>query len=149
EYFPSKQVLFQEMLVQAMDGYTTFLNVPSSPNSTVRNRVERIFRMHLTFLLENKEFLALTCSDMGTMDQELVRWMHELRRQKMDRLIEILNEGVQKGEIRPMDIELAANIIHGLLHIAVVPAFIEEKDFNPGDLAKDLSQIVFEGIGLR
>jgi len=145
EYFSSKLELFHQTFARLLNRYVE--RVTGVDRSlTVKERIAKIFEAHVCFLAENKDFALVTYSDFGGLDQELLRWMYEKRKEKIKVLTEMLEEGVRNGEFRALDTELTANALMGMMRGVVVPFIMEGREDSPLEAARQAADIFFSGV---
>lgn len=149
EYFSSKLELFQETFKKVISSYMDVVHSgtdDAAGNLRPADRLRRLFAVHLKVIFENRDFTVMTFGDIGGMDEELLRWMYEMRKEGLQRLAEIVQQGIECGDFRPVDPEITANLIVGLMKGAAGPVLIEGKDWDPQKLADATADILLTGI---
>lgn len=146
EYFPSKLILFQEMFLMVMDRYRQQLSTALEEDAPIRTRIRDMFEMHLRFVVENREFTLVTFYEIGGWDEELLAWMYDMRRQKIDYLKALYQEGVTRGEFRQGNPALAASVLASLLHGMVDPVILDNEPCEPAAWADETAEMFFAGI---
>lgn len=147
EYFPSKLNLFQETYMTVMHRYAGRLMDDTGGFESVRDRIRHMLELHLKFIMENRDLTLVTFYDLNGLDEEILDWMHEMRRIKIEQMKGIYLEGIQRGELRQTDPELAANIMAGIMQGMVGPILVENYVCDPGEWALQATDILFSGLG--
>ena len=123
-YFRDKRDLFFSVLESKLDILLEKVEKGIQKSKTVSSRIEEAIGIHLKFLEENEDFFKI----MQSFPEEFKRKLGErlkgglIERQSyyveiMDKLIQ---EGIEAGEIRPLDSRKLAVILMGMLHSLTV-----------------------------
>ncbi|MGE5405031.1 MAG: TetR/AcrR family transcriptional regulator [Candidatus Saccharibacteria bacterium] len=147
EYFSSKLELFKEMFIRVMRNYTANVGeLPEAQSTTAKEKIIWLFENHLRFIVEHRDFAVVTFGDMGGMDEELLKWMYEMRKEAIARLEALVQEGITAGEFREVDPEVMANFLGGMMRGIVIPIMMEGRGWDAEKLAREFSGILFSGI---
>lgn len=146
EYFDSKLQLFQEMLESSLQSYYETLDAGNKENMSFEERVYLLFEAHLIFCREQKQLTRIIFWDTEIFDEELKDWTIQIRREKEEKLIAIVQKGMDQGEIRDVGARLVSQVIIGSLGSIWMPITLEGWEVNPGDLAHQLTEILMNGI---
>lgn len=112
-------------------------------NSSVREKLRQVMQMHLGYLVDSKQTflkLSLEAQRLSPESQEQVQ-LH--RHAYQDMLRELIEEGIRRGEFRPVNALFAARSIFSLLTIAV---FTTRPTGTPEEMLEQALGILFEGI---
>lgn len=147
EYFDSKLELFQQMCSAALGDY--FARFDSlGPAATATERLRRTVETHLEVISGNLAFARVIMDEGLGMDEELRAWMYAQRQAKVERLRALFEEGVRAGEFRPVDPELAAQVVTGTLVAVIMPAVIGGQPLQLQGLADRLMDLLLHGLAL-
>jgi AcrR family transcriptional regulator len=146
EYFDSKLQLFQEMLESSLQSYYETLDAGNKENMSFEERVYLLFEAHLIFCREQKQLTRIIFWDTEIFDEELKDWTIKIRKEKEEKLIAIVQEGINRGEIRDVGARLVSQIIIGSLGSIWVPITLEGWEVDPAHLARQLTEILMNGI---
>lgn len=146
EYFTSKSHLFQEIMAASVNTYYESLDAIDLNSLTVRERIQILLTGHLRFCIENKELTRIVFWDVDIMDEELKEWGNNMRKEKQLRMIELINQGITRGEIRELDPQLLTLLIMGTFASYWAPIAIDELVIDPAAIAQQITDIVFNGI---
>ncbi|MGI5912540.1 MAG: TetR/AcrR family transcriptional regulator [Syntrophomonadaceae bacterium] len=146
EYFDSKLQLFQEILERSLGKYYESLDINRQEPIGFAERMYILFQSHIKFCYENKELTRIVFWDMENFDEELKDWGYKIRKEKEERLINIVTESIRQGELRDVNPQLLTQMIMGSLGSLWVPITIEGWNINPGTLAQQLIDMLMNGI---
>lgn len=146
EYFSGKTHLFQEIMEASISAYYESLELADIESLTVKERFQILLTGHLRFCIENKELTKIVFWDMEVMDVGLKEWGNNMRKEKQLRLEELINQGINKGEIRRLDTQLLALLIQGFFASLWAPITIDGRAIDPEAESKKIIDIMFNGI---
>lgn len=147
EYFDSKLQLFQEMLESSLQSYYESVDAGNKKDMSFQERIYLLFEAHLIFCREQKELTRIIFWDAEIFDEELKDWTFQMRKEKEEKLIAIVQEGINRGEIRnDVGARLVSQVIIGSLGSIWVPITLEGWEVDPGVLASQLTEILINGI---
>lgn len=149
EYFSSKRQLFQEMLVQVSERNLEGLKAAISGPGSVAERLEGLIRANLSFLRAHREMAQILLTDYPPVGEEVRQWFFRRRQELLEAISRLLGEGTERGEIRPLDANLAAEVVLGAV-AAVSSRVICGPEAGPVEhLAGEVSEILLRGLGGR
>ncbi|NLB52586.1 MAG: TetR/AcrR family transcriptional regulator [Syntrophomonadaceae bacterium] len=148
EYFTSKTHLFQEIIAASVNTYYESLATIDMDALTLRERIQILLTGHLRFCIENKDLTRIVFWDVEIMDEELKEWGNNLRKEKQLRMKEIIDQGITRGEIRNVDSELLTLLVIGSFASFWAPITIDALVIDPEETAKQITDIIFNGIKL-
>lgn len=146
EYFSSKLQLFQEVMNSGLEEYYHTLSTADLAMSSFEERLHFMLEGHIRFCMENKQLTRIVFWDTDILDEELKEWGYSMRKEKEDRLCEIINEAIQKDELRLLDARLVTLMITGILSSIWAPITLEDWDEDPVQLAKQITDMIMHGI---
>lgn len=146
EYFASKQELYKEMFKMLLSQYTGHVVAENAERLTVEARVRYLIEMHLRYMLENWQHMPTNFGDMGGMDEELLSWMYDLRKESIERMTTMFEQGIARGELKEIDPELGANLLAGLLRGITIPLMMEGAYNEPSKVAAEVTDMLFHGM---
>ncbi len=115
EYFRSKDELFMAMVDAASRIY--FAEMVSSVKSgqTVKESLNSIFHYHLRFIEKHTDIARILLAERKMANLEFKKIMLDRRRQLERFITELVQEGIRRGEFRPLDATIVAQVIMGTL----------------------------------
>lgn len=146
EYFKSKLQLFQEMLGDGFRVYYDNFDPEMMKQMPVEERLRIIFETHVRFCRDNKDLTRILFWDTEVIDEELREWGYAQRREKEERILAIIEEGIARGELRDINPALVKIIITGSVAAMWAPITLDGWDFEPELLARQASDILMNGI---
>ena len=146
EYFASKEELYKEMFKVILNRYTEYVMVEVTPEMTVKEWVRRLLEMHLRYMLENRQHMPTDFGDLGGMDTEILGWMYDMRKKSVERLVPVFQKGIERGELKDIDLELGANLLIGMMRGVTLPLMVEGDCGKPSQVAEAMTEILFHGI---
>ena len=146
EYFDSKLQLFQAMMESSLQIYYNRIDMPKLETLTLEERLSVLFESHITFCRENKDLTRIVFWDTEIWDEDLKDWTYNLRNEKEEKLTGIIQDSIERGEIRNVDAKLLTLLIIGSLGSLWVPITLDDWDISPADMAAQLTDIIMKGI---
>ncbi|HBQ25223.1 MAG TPA: hypothetical protein DD791_02410 [Syntrophomonas sp.] len=146
EYFDSKLQLFQAMMESSLQIYYNRIDMPKLETLTLEERLSVLFESYITFCRENKDLTRIVFWDTEIWDEDLKDWTYNLRNEKEEKLTGIIQDSIERGEIRNVDAKLLTLLIIGSLGSLWVPITLDDWDISPADMAAQLTDIIMKGI---
>jgi TetR/AcrR family transcriptional regulator, cholesterol catabolism regulator len=101
-YFPSKEELLRRMYKQVIDTVQAAIERIVVEDLPVPEKLRRIIRHQVGYMVANIPLTQVFFSEIFSLPPELSRWV-KLANRAFGAVIErVVNEGVQKGELRPL-----------------------------------------------
>ncbi len=147
EYFSSKLQLFQEMLEESVKVYFGEIEFLEDDNLSFKEKLSLLLAGHIDFCKEHKEMTRIVFWDVEIIDEELKEWSNDMRKEKEDYMIGIIEDAIKKGEIKPVNPKLLTLIIGGTLGSLWAPITLDHWDVDAEELAKGLTTMVMSGVG--
>ncbi len=115
EYFRSKDELFLAIVDVASRSY--FAEIVSSVKSdqTIKESLHSIFQYHLRFIEKHTDIARILLADRKVANLDFKKKMLESRNQLERFITELVQEGIRRGEFRPLDATIVAQVIIGTL----------------------------------
>lgn len=147
EYFSSKLHLFQEMMEESVRFYTKKLINFDSDSISFSEKIFLLLEGHIQFCKEYKELTRIVFWDTEIFDEELKEWAYILRKEKENHMCEVVQMGIDKGEIKPIDPKIVTYLIAGVLGYLWAPITLEDWDVDATELAREITDVIMNGIG--
>ena len=112
----------------------------------VEQRLRIIFETHIKFCRDNKELTRLVFWDSDVFDQELREWIYTQRQEKEERVVEIIEEGMARGELRELDPMLVKVLLTGSVAAMWAPITLDCWEIAPEVLAHNVTDILMNGL---
>jgi len=147
EYFESKLKLFQAMMEDSLKAYFISLEEKGQKPVTMEQRLTKLVEAHISFCQANKELTRVVFWDPEAFDSELRDWTVSIRAEKLQRTIDLLKEGIDRGEVRSdLDIRIMSEIVLHTLGAFWYPLIVEGWNVDPGVIARHYTEIIMNGI---
>jgi len=146
EYFTSKQELYKEMFKMILGQYRAYVMAEDAAAMTIEDQLRYLLEMHLRYMMENRQHMPTNFGDMGGMDEEILSWMYDMRKESINRLTAVFQEGIDRGELKDIDPELGANLLTGMMRGITVPLLMEDTYDDPAQVATVVTDILFHGM---
>lgn len=146
EYFTSKNEIFQEMLRSMLELYQQYFEEIIDTNRPVCEQLYVIMDTHLHFLAENRAMFNFILEPHPSLDAEMQNWMLTKRSDFLDGLAKLLQAGVERGELKPVDTFLAAQIVFGTMVTLSGEVFLGKKGMNYKEVINHTLEILFKGL---
>lgn len=146
EYFNSKNEIFKEMLRYILELYQCYFAEKIDHNLCVWEQLYIIMDTHLNFLAEHKNRFNFILEPHTTLDDEIQSWLINKKAEFLDGLANILQIGIERGEIKPIDTFIGAQIIFGAMVSLSGEAFLAKKDWDSKDVINQTLKILFKGL---
>lgn len=144
EYFPSKEALFYDVMQKGFRYFFTELSNAISGEGTVYEKMVRMYERHHQIFRTETRFRDLMMNDFGKISEELQVWLIEQEQAMINQLEEIVNDGIESGELRNVHPRIAAST---MLHSLRVVYFYPLKDGETLEkLAEAQIDIFFGGV---
>jgi TetR/AcrR family fatty acid metabolism transcriptional regulator len=147
-HFKSKQDLFQNVLI---DGFLTIENEMRAivqSEMTGREKIRATVAAYLEFDQRRLNLLG-SAHDLGPVlaGTEAHARAHELVNEERARLAKLVEDAVAKGEFRPVDSRVAANVVLGAIHGLAMETVLEGRSLSVDKVADDVTSIICDGVG--
>jgi AcrR family transcriptional regulator len=110
-HIQSKSEILQTICFKVANEFLTNLDaVESSPQSTLK-KMEAVIRLHIRLMLDQYEFVYISDHEWRHLPEPYLSNFLNQRRNYRKRLGDIIEEGIAKGEIKPIDPYTAVLVI--------------------------------------
>ncbi len=148
-HFRDKESLFLAILTANLLEIEKIIQQARAEGASARERIERIFRGIFTRSPEQQAIIRLASQEAGHLSPDARSAFRELYHQKFIAQIRaILQEGVDAGELRPMDARHATWILLGMMYPYFYPSHRREMG-DPLEALDLMLTIFFEGANAR
>lgn len=149
-YFDSKEDLFFSVIEKKLGALLSKIEKGMKEPGSAWQRINTTIGVHLKFLEENRDFFKIMQSFSEQLkeklEKELKRRVVEKQSQYIKILSRLIQEAIDKREIKPLDARKLAIILMGIVHSLTV-YWISQKE--RGSLFQDASlirQVFFQGV---
>jgi AcrR family transcriptional regulator len=120
EYFTSKEDLFKQCFSYCAEFYLQSFKKHLLKPLSVKEVMQEIIDTHLDLIRDNRRRLHLLYNERPLNFQELQSWVIERRKDLLAGVVELIEGGIETGEIRPeIDAEMAGRLFLALTYIVM------------------------------
>mgnify|MGYP000005862493 CR=1 FL=1 len=128
QYFSSKEDLFRAMLIDGMERYVRILQSTVEEEDRVRDRIRVLFQTNLYLARTNSRAARVILEGLTGLGDEMHDWFLGLRENILSSLENLVREGIERGELRPVNPRHAAYLLLGVLHTLAVAGMMGETE---------------------
>jgi AcrR family transcriptional regulator len=143
DYFTSKDEILVSYFENEIQKITERAQEIARQELDISEKLRQIMQMHLEYLVDNKNFylkLTIASQTLPLGSQEKIQ---AKRHAYQDMLRALIEEGIRREELRPINPLLAARSVFNLLATAV---FTSRPTGTPEEMLEDAFDIFFKGI---
>lgn len=147
EYFPSKKDLYKEMVETTIGAYAEALAEAVANEREPRLKLLAAIRCTLTVADRNRSFARLIMEPPGGLGENLRRHMWTTRESYVRLLQGVIEEGIARGDFRPVDAHLAAVTLVGAYKSAFFQRIFGDKPLTtPEEAAQQVLDLLLAGL---
>jgi TetR/AcrR family transcriptional regulator, cholesterol catabolism regulator len=145
-HISSKAEILQEICFKTANNFMSHIEeVDATPNKTAIEKIQAILRFHIKQMLENYEEVYVSDREWKHLTDPYLSNMQTQRRAYRQRIASIIEDGIRKGEIKPIDAPTAVLI---MLHaVSGIESWHRSKKKIAGEMLEDnMVQILVDGL---
>ena len=145
-HISSKAEILQEICFKTANNFMSHIEeVDANPNKTAIEKIQEILRFHIRQMLDNYEEVYVSDREWKHLTDPYLSNMQSQRRAYRQRIASVIEEGIRKGEIKPIDAPTAVLI---MLHaVSGIESWHRSKKKIPGEMLEDnMVQILVDGL---
>lgn len=145
-HISSKAEILQEICFKVANNFMSHIEeVDATPNKTAIEKIQAILRFHIRQMVDNYEEVYVSDREWKHLTDPYLSNIQSQRRTYRQRFALVIEEGIRKGEIKPIDAPTAVLI---MLHaVSGIESWHRSKKKIPGELLEDnMVQILVEGM---
>lgn len=147
EYFSSKEQLFRQILIEGMEYFNKLIQREYRSKGTTRDKLFCLLRHYIDIGRKHRPLAKIALMETFPIDDEFRQWLRNMHRQWIKVIESIVKDGMEKGEIRPLDAALFARIFYGGAGMVLAPLASPEEDLdNVEKLAEEIMDYYLQGI---
>lgn len=146
--FPGKSELFKTIVKQGFEDIMQRTQADLHAPLPIREQILRIIRHHLDLFLESRHFSHIVFNELSNgIEQDVLDELKQLRREHLNFLAKILEEGKCEGNlIRDVDANLAAASIIGTMESTCNYCLSHPDEYSRDDLEHFVFTMITEGL---
>ncbi|MFK7747054.1 MAG: TetR/AcrR family transcriptional regulator [Kordia sp.] len=146
-HIQSKQQILSDIIIQIGEQFTEGMaEIVEEKNTTSIQKLEQIIKLHVQITMENPSKMATMNNDWMHLEEKLDYYL-QLRRNYEQSFRQILQEGIDKGELKAVNIEIILFSILSTLRSLYLWIPKKEEIIKENLLGK-LSQVLLTGVTL-
>ncbi|MFA5535731.1 MAG: TetR/AcrR family transcriptional regulator [Bacillota bacterium] len=146
EYFPSKKDVLKELLAAAIEYYFGLFPSKVAGNLKLKEKLHLMTSLHFWFFLEHRDIARVVLYEHRQITEDLEPIMVKKEQERISYVAAILEEGSSRGEIRPVDCQLAARVISGALWNMGMDLVLSPSVYDGDELINGVVDILWSGL---
>jgi AcrR family transcriptional regulator len=145
-HISSKAEILQEICFKTANNFMSQIEeVDATPNKSAIEKIQAVLRFHIRQMLDNYEEVYVSDREWKHLTDPYLSNMQTQRRAYRQRIASIIEEGIKKGEIKPIDAPTAVLI---MLHaVSGIESWHRSKKKIAGEVLEDnMVQILVDGL---
>jgi AcrR family transcriptional regulator len=145
-HISSKAEILQEICFKTANNFMSHIEeVDATPNKTAIEKIQAILRFHIKQMLDNYEEVYVSDREWKHLTDPYLSNMQSQRRAYRQRIASVIEEGIRRGEIKPIDAPTAVLI---MLHaVSGIESWHRSKKKIAGEVLEDnMVQILVDGL---
>jgi AcrR family transcriptional regulator len=130
KYFRSKEDLYFTLIDEKVEEVNRLVKSELSQKTSVVERIKKVLRLQFEFIERNRDFFRIYISERNrfewTVKDDLGKGIHEKMVTYINVLAEVMRQGIEEGEFRPLD---PVDLAHAL--VGMVNSFVFEWMIGP------------------
>lgn len=149
-YFENKEALFLATFEDSFDRYQSRVIAASESTDGFIARLQAYLRAAVAYFNENRSFYNILVVERskltGRLSDDIKEAMLQKGKEQTAHLARLLQEGVDAGVLRPLDPEVMANALLGLLRTFMFCALVERGQEIKSELADTTLDLFLHGV---
>lgn len=145
-HISSKAEILQEICFKTANNFMSQIEeVDATPNKSAIEKIQAVLRFHIRQMLDNYEEVYVSDREWKHLTDPYLSNMQTQRRAYRQRIASVIEEGIRKGEIKPIDAPTAVLI---MLHaVSGIESWHRSKKKIAGEVLEDnMVQILVDGL---
>lgn len=143
DYFPSKEEILISFVVNEVNQMTAQAEEIFAQDLSAAEKLRRILRKHLDYMLANKLLNLKVSIEAQRLSAEGIQHIQLHRHVYQDLLCSLIKEGIQNGELRPINPLLA---VRGIFSLLTPTIYTTRPTGSPQEMLEEAMDIIFKGI---
>ena len=146
-YIDSKDALLENYVIGITKEFQTYMDNIIDSTFSPKDKLRMVISKHIQFTFEKPYQLALMANEWRNLKEPALSEYVAKRSDYIFKIASILEDGVEKGEFRPMNIEIATNsIVSSLRWSYNKDVDNSNTSINPIELEKQFMDFIFNGV---
>jgi len=149
-YFENKETLFFSLIEEILEGQARILRDVHEKDMNATEKLSEVIRRYVFYLSERKDLFRILMGQSGGLTgnirDEIRQKYFQIHRHQLASLVAILQEGVQKSELRDFPAQAMAYVIVGLIHGAMIPLVITQDMRDEEQVIRTITEVLLNGV---
>jgi TetR/AcrR family transcriptional regulator len=149
-YFENKETLFFSLIEEILEGQARILREVHEKDMNATEKLSEVIRRYVFYLSERKDLFRILMGQSGGLTgnirDEIRQKYFQIHRHQLASLVSILQEGVQKSELRDLPAQAMAYVIVGLIHGAMIPLVITQDMRDEEQVIRTITEVLLNGV---
>ena len=135
EYFHSKSALFEEMIKYTLEICLENIDFILLNNDSYINKLKNFVQLAIDLTHQHLDMARIYSHETGLVGENIIKMMLSSQKRIIEMIEQVLREGVESKELRPVDLRIAAlSFIGGLKHIIMYHYFISKRSMTEKEI---------------
>jgi AcrR family transcriptional regulator len=143
DYFRSKEEVLVTYILEEVQVLNDNLTQVNAQEIKASEKIRLLMRKHLDYLVSNKQRSLKISYEAQRLGSDSIAQIQQARHAYQDRLCEIIRQGIQDSEFRPVNPLLA---IRGMFAILSAAVFTTRPTGSPDEMTMESFDIIFKGL---
>lgn len=145
-YFEDKRDLNDSVLRYGIDVLANRIKANINENNPTREVLEAIIDCYLQFYEENYDLARVLLRELWGHKTKFEEKMKTIRHNHTALIEEVIERGVERGELRDINVSTAAVSLVGIIHASVLNCMMFRCEFPRQVIKNDIEKIYFRGV---
>ncbi len=150
EYFISKEQLFQEILREGMESFDAAIHERELKEGSSREKLLELVRQSILLGQRYRPLARSVMSEITLFDESFRTWLMQIHYERLLFIRKIVEEGISRKELRPINGLLFARLFYGGMGMIVSPyeqTILQDEKIER--LAEETVDYYLKGIGVK
>ncbi|EZH73698.1 TetR family transcriptional regulator [Aquimarina atlantica] len=144
-HIQSKQEILSTIIIGLAEEFTVGMNkIVNSDENTIQ-KLENIIDLHIDVTLRNADGLASLNNDWMHLEEDNLQYFEKMRQEYEDNFRDIVKKGLEKGEIKPYNVEIMVFSTLSTLRTLYL-WYPEQKEIDSDILKRDMISVLLKGV---
>jgi AcrR family transcriptional regulator len=148
-YFENKESLFFSLIEEALEGQARILHEVHEEFPSARERLTEVIRRYVSYLLERRDVFKILLGQSGGLTGSLRNGFRQkyfqAHSQNLAPLVQIIEEGIRAGELKPCSATAMAYAVVGLVHGAMFPLVVSQTEQDEREIVNAITAVLLHG----
>jgi len=135
EYFKSKTQLFEEMIKHTLNVYLENAEIVIEKKISSRQKLKEFAQSAMDLTQQHMDIGRIYSQETGLVGENIIKIMLATQKRIVQMIEDVLQEGVEAEELRPVDLRIAAlSFIGSLKHLRMYHYFIYKRNMTEEEI---------------